>query len=71
MPAAETTFSSPRELEERLWRFLAESATRRSIAAEQRQVVEERYAYRAGMARMFEWIRSRLAKEAALIKLVG
>jgi hypothetical protein len=61
---AAISFDSPAELERVVRAHLADEPSRRRIAAAQRQAVEGRMSYRAGLARMIEWIRTRLDEEA-------
>jgi len=68
---AETTFDSMDELGAHVDRFLADADRRRSIASEQRRVVEDRYSYAAGMRRMAEWMRKRIAAEEGALRVAA
>lgn len=65
---AETTFDSMDELGACVDRYLADADRRRLVANEQRKVVEDRYSYAAGMKRMIERIRERIAAEEATLR---
>jgi hypothetical protein len=59
----QVTFSSAESLQLALARFAREDSARHDIARAQRQAVESRYGYAAGMRRVVQFIAARLQAE--------
>jgi hypothetical protein len=66
----EVSFDSPAQLERRVLGFLRSAEDRRAIAEAQREVIERTYSYAAGVRRIIDFVRMRLAEETAL-KVAG
>lgn len=59
----QTTFTNQSGLQELLCRFVRDDGLRSDIARTQRQAIEKRYSYTAGMKRVIEWVAARLESE--------
>jgi hypothetical protein len=67
----EVSFASPAELRQRLQRFLADADLRNDVAAEQRESVEQRLSYTAGIRRVMGRVRELIAGETSAIEMAA